>query len=98
MADSEHSQPEWSNPSTGFAGREHATFNPEHQQVIKMKLGNFCLSLAVKNLPASQAFYEKLGFQACGGDASKNWLVLRNDDGTKVGLFQGMFERNMLDL
>ena len=62
----------------------------------KMKLGNFCLSLAVKSLPASQAFYEKLGFRAVGGDAAKNWLVLRNDDGMKVGLFQGMFERNML--
>ncbi len=62
----------------------------------KMKLGNFCLSLTVKNLAASQAFYEKLGFRPAGGDAAKNWLVLRNDDGVKVGLFQGMFERNML--
>ncbi len=61
-----------------------------------MKLGNFCLSLAVKDLVAARAFYEKLGFRPCGGDASKNWLVLRNDDGTKIGLFQGMFERNML--
>ena len=66
------------------------------QKILTMKLGNFCISLAVKNLAASHAFYEKLGFQPVGGDASKNWLVLRNDEGVKIGLFQGMFERNML--
>ena len=60
-----------------------------------MKLGAFCLSLAVKNLAASRAFYEKLGFEQTGGDPAKNWLVLRNENST-IGLFQGMFERNTL--
>ena len=60
-----------------------------------MNLGNFSVSLAVKDLTASHAFYDKLGFVVIGGDASQNWLILRN--GTViVGLFQGMFERNML--
>lgn len=61
-----------------------------------MQLGAFCLSLAVKDLAASRAFYEKLGFQPTGGDETQNWLVLRNGRGATVGLFQGMFERNML--
>jgi catechol 2,3-dioxygenase-like lactoylglutathione lyase family enzyme len=60
-----------------------------------MQLGNFSVSLTVENLEASRAFYQKLGFEVVGGDASKNWLVLRNGS-TKIGLFQGMFERNML--
>ena len=60
-----------------------------------MKLGNFCISLTVKDLAVSRAFYEKLGFTQVGGDASKRWLVLKNGD-TKIGLFQGMFEKNML--
>ena len=59
-----------------------------------MNLGNFMVSLSVKNLPASRAFYEKLGFKAGNGDG-KNWLVMQNGT-TKIGLFQGMFERNML--
>jgi catechol 2,3-dioxygenase-like lactoylglutathione lyase family enzyme len=60
-----------------------------------MKLGNFSVSLAVKDIAASRAFYEKLGFKMVSGDQSKNWVVLQNET-TKVGLFQGMFERNML--
>ena len=60
-----------------------------------MRLGNFCISLAVKDIAASRAFYEKLGFKMVSGDQSKNWVVLQNET-TKVGLFQGMFERNML--
>jgi catechol 2,3-dioxygenase-like lactoylglutathione lyase family enzyme len=60
-----------------------------------LDLGNFSVSLAVKDLAASRAFYEKLGFQAIFGDASKNWLILRNGAGT-IGLFQGMFEKNTL--
>ena len=58
-------------------------------------LGAFSVSLAVKNLPASRAFYEKLGFEAVGGDPAQNWLILRNGTVT-IGLFQGMFERNIL--
>lgn len=60
-----------------------------------MQLGNFCISLAVKNLEASRVFYEKLGFKTVAGDAAQNWLVLKNGE-TKIGLFQGMFEKNML--
>ena len=58
-------------------------------------LGAFSVSLAVKNLQASQAFYEKLGFEQVLGDPSQNWLILRNGTVT-IGLFQGMFERNVL--
>ncbi len=60
-----------------------------------MDLGAFSVSLAVKNLEASRAFYQKLGFEVVGGDATQNWLILRNGDHT-IGLFQGMFDRNML--
>ncbi len=60
-----------------------------------MQLGNFSVSLTVKDIAASRAFYEKLGFTVVGGDQSKNWLVLKNEE-TKIGLFQGMFPKNML--
>lgn len=60
-----------------------------------MDLGAFSVSLAVKNLEASRAFYQKLGFEVVGGDATQNWLILRNGDHT-IGLFQGMFDKNML--
>ena len=60
-----------------------------------MELGNFSVSLAVKDLDASKAFYEKLGFTVFAGDATQNWLILKNGD-CVIGLFQGMFERNML--
>ena len=60
-----------------------------------MQLGAFSISLAVKDLAASQAFYEKLGFQMLGGDPSQNWVILKNGDHV-IGLFQGMFEKNML--
>jgi len=60
-----------------------------------MTLGAFSISLAVKDLSASKIFYEKLGFQIFGGDATQNWLILKNGDHT-IGLFQGMFEKNML--
>ncbi|VVT07911.1 VOC family protein [Hoeflea sp. EC-HK425] len=60
-----------------------------------MELGAFSLSLAVKNLAASRAFYENLGFQAFGGDAAQGWLILHNG-GCVIGLFEGMFEKNML--
>ena len=60
-----------------------------------MPLGAFSLSLAVRDLAASRAFYEKLGFEAFGGDPTQNWLILKNGDAV-IGLFQGMFERNTL--
>lgn len=61
-----------------------------------MQLGAFSISLAVKDLAASRTFYEKLGFAVIGGVAEQNWLILRNPDQVVIGLFQGMFERNML--
>ena len=60
-----------------------------------MDLGAFSVSLAVQDIEASRAFYEKLGFVVFAGDAAQNWLILRNGDHV-IGLFQGMFERNML--
>ncbi len=60
-----------------------------------MELGAFSISLAVKDIEASRAFYEKFGFEVVGGDASQNWLIIRNNDHT-IGLFQGMFEKNTL--
>ena len=60
-----------------------------------MELGAFSISLAVKDIEASRSFYEKFGFKAFGGDAAKNWLILKNGD-TVIGLFQGMFEKNIL--
>ena len=60
-----------------------------------MELGAFSVSLAVKDLAVSRAFYEALGFEAFHGDAAQGWLILRNGAAT-IGLFQGMFERNIL--
>jgi len=60
-----------------------------------MRLGNFSVSLTVKDLRASHEFYEKLGFRVVGGDAAQNWLILQNETST-IGLFQGMFDKNML--
>ncbi|MCC6284651.1 MAG: VOC family protein [Phycisphaerales bacterium] len=59
-----------------------------------MQLGAFSVSLAVKDLGASKAFYEKLGFAPMGGDG-KGWLILQNGT-TTIGLFQGMFDKNIL--
>ncbi len=60
-----------------------------------MALGAFSISLAVKDIHASKAFYEALGFVETGGNIDQGWLVLRQD-GKVIGLFQGMFEKNML--
>ena len=60
-----------------------------------MKLGAFSVSLAVKDLETSKTFYEKLGFKVFAGDASANYLIMDNG-GSKIGLFQGMFENNLL--
>ncbi len=60
-----------------------------------MQLGAFSVSLAVKDLAASRAFYAKLGFKVVGGDADQGWLILKNGD-CVIGLFQGMIERNIL--
>lgn len=60
-----------------------------------MKLGAFSISLAVKNIAASRAFYEKLGFTAFGGNQDQRWLIMKNET-TLIGLFEGMFKENML--
>ena len=60
-----------------------------------MDLGNFSVSLAVKDLSVSHAFYEKLGFVVIEGEAEQGWLVLKNRS-CVIGLFQGMFEKNIL--
>jgi len=60
-----------------------------------MELGAFSISLAVKDLEASRKFYEKFGVKVFAGDASQNWQILKNGDHV-IGLFQGMFEKNIL--
>lgn len=60
-----------------------------------MNLGAFSVSLSVKDIHASKAFYEKLGFTEFGGDIEQNWLMLKNGDHI-IGLFQGLFEGNIL--
>lgn len=60
-----------------------------------MKLGAFSVSLSVKDIHASKAFYEKLGFTEFGGNIEQNWLILKNGD-TVIGLFQGMFPNNIM--
>ena len=60
-----------------------------------MNLGAFSISLNVKDIQKSKSFYEMLGFQVLGGDITQNWLILKNE-GCVIGLFQGMFEKNIL--
>jgi catechol 2,3-dioxygenase-like lactoylglutathione lyase family enzyme len=75
----------------------HATLPASHPGSgdRPMKLGNFSVSLAVKDIRASRAFYEKLGFRVFGGNQEQNWLILQNETST-IGLFQGMFEKNIM--
>ena len=60
-----------------------------------MKLGAFSVSLSVKDLLKSKAFYEQLGFEVLGGAIEKNYLIMKNENAL-IGLFQGMFEGNIL--
>ncbi|MEM9303814.1 MAG: VOC family protein [Pseudomonadota bacterium] len=60
-----------------------------------MNLGAFSVSLAVKDIEKSKAFYEHLGFVQIGGDCGQGWTILKNGDHI-IGLFQGMFEKNIL--
>lgn len=61
-----------------------------------MELGAFSVSLSVKDINASKRFYESLGFAVTGGDIEQKWLILRNGKSTTIGLFEGMFDNNML--
>ena len=60
-----------------------------------MELGAFSVSLAVKDIEASKLFYEKLGFTVFAGNQSQNWLIMKNGEHA-IGLFQGMFDKNIL--
>lgn len=60
-----------------------------------MGIGAFSVSLNVKDIAASKAFYEKIGFEVFHGDMEQHWLIMKNDDCT-IGLFQGMFDKNIL--
>jgi predicted enzyme related to lactoylglutathione lyase len=71
-------------PQRGTTPKEHT-----------MELGAFSVSLTVKDLEASKTFYEKFGFKPFAGNAAQKWLILKNGDHV-IGLFQGMFEKNML--
>lgn len=67
----------------------------EEKKPVDLKLGAFSMSLSVKDLKTSKEFYEKLGFKSFGGDMKQNYLIMKNGT-TLIGLFQGMFEGNML--
>jgi len=63
--------------------------------MVDLELGAFAVSLSVKDIVLSKSFYEKMGFKQVGGELSQNWVILRNGD-TTIGLFHGMFEKNLL--
>ena len=77
------------------AGKRAVTGAGETMTTQPTTLGAFSVSLAVKNIKASRAFYEKLDFDVVMGDDAQNWLILRNGTVT-IGLFQGVCERNVL--
>lgn len=74
---------------------EFSIIKVKYERWRNMKLGAFSVSLNVKDINASKDFYEKLGFQSFGGEIAQNWLIMKNED-TIIGLFQGMFEKNIL--
>jgi catechol 2,3-dioxygenase-like lactoylglutathione lyase family enzyme len=77
-----------------LAGNGAALVTGQQTGAKKVRLGNFSVSLAVKDLKVSREFYEKLGFRVIGGN-SRNWVILQNETAT-IGLFQGMFDKNSL--
>lgn len=79
----------WNKNSTS----ENELVNPINKH--NMKLGAFSVSLSVKDLAVSKAFYENLGFEQMGGGMERNYLIMKNES-TLIGLFQGMFEGNIL--
>jgi catechol 2,3-dioxygenase-like lactoylglutathione lyase family enzyme len=80
----------------GFLVGQAAHSSPQSKAAeAPLRLGKFSVSLAVKDIAKSREFYEKLGFKVTGGDQRKNWLLLQNETAT-IGLFQGMFSKNML--
>ncbi len=83
--------------STGTAQTQPTQTKPTQtkKKDNKMQLGVFSVSLAVKDISVSRSFYEKFGFEEVGGDMKQNWIILQNGT-TTIGLFQGMFKKNML--
>ena len=71
------------------------TPSAETKETKPMELGNFSVSLTVKDIKASKAFYEKLDFKEVAGKLEQNWIVLQNGT-ARIGLFQGMFEKNLM--
>lgn len=71
---------------------EAVNMSPKTEQ---MQFGNFSVSLAVKDIKASKAFYEKLDFKSVGGDVKQNYVIMQNGT-TTIGLFQGMFKDNIM--
>ena len=72
-----------------------ATPSTPAKETKAMELGNFSVSLAVKDIKASKAFYEKLDFKVVAGKLEQNWIVLQSGNAT-IGLFQGMFDKNIM--
>jgi predicted lactoylglutathione lyase len=78
----------------GMVGASAAQ-SPQAAETKTLELGNFSVSLAVKDIQASMAFYKKLDFKQVGGKLEQNWVVLQNGT-ARIGLFQGMFDKNIL--
>jgi lactoylglutathione lyase len=78
-----------------LAGSEKLLVREHRKMSTTMELGNFSVSLAVKDLEASKVFYEQLGFTVFTGNQSQGWLIMKNGD-HNIGLFQGMFDKNIL--
>lgn len=84
------------NHGTEFSGKASVQQQPTtNQKEQRMDLGNFSISLAVKDLEASRSFYEKFGFKVFMGEPAQKWLIMKNGENV-IGLFQGMFEKNIL--
>jgi predicted enzyme related to lactoylglutathione lyase len=77
-----------------IAGAASAQSTPVTEKKT-MEFGNFSVSLAVKDIKASKAFYEKLDFVPVAGKLEQNWIVLQNGS-ARIGLFQGMFDKNIM--
>lgn len=80
---------------TSAVPQDESTQDAKPKEAPAMQLGNFSVSLAVKDIKASKAFYENLGFGQVHGILEQNWVVMQNGT-TTIGLFQGMFEKNIL--
>ena len=80
--------------SIAIAGTTATPSTPATEKTA-MELGNFSVSLTVKDIKASKAFYEKLDFKVVAGKLEQNWIVLQSGT-TTIGLFQGMFDKNIM--